>query len=152
MSPLFAVVSLIILIIIPTIIYALIYAMRYPDNIFRRSSGENSGESKTGITHHTTDMISTIKYEKKTSPSPEEEEDSGNECPVCLTAFVDGEEVRQLMTCKHMFHFSCIDKWLSSKSSCPVCRASVTVKRPKRPAVNFDDDFRQGLPDAASLV
>ncbi|KAJ8537795.1 hypothetical protein K7X08_014335 [Anisodus acutangulus] len=30
-------------------------------------------------------------------------------------------------------------------SSCPVCRASVPLKRPKRPAVNFDDDFRQGM-------
>lgn len=126
--------------------------MRCPDYIFRRSSGGNSGESKAGITYHT-DMISTIKYEKKTSqPSEEEEEDSGNECPVCLTAFVDGEEVKQLMTCKHVFHFSCIDKWLGSNSSCPVCRAAVPVKRNKWPAVNFDDDFRQGLPDAASLV
>ncbi|KAK6779302.1 hypothetical protein RDI58_021486 [Solanum bulbocastanum] len=150
MSPLFAIVSLIILIIIPTIVYAFIYAMKHPDNIFRRSSGENSGESITGIITYHTDMLSTVKYEKKTSP--EKEEDSGNECPVCLTAFIDGEEVRQLMKCKHIFHFSCIDKWLCSKSSCPVCRASVTVKRPKRPAVSFDDDFRQGLPDAAVLI
>ncbi|KAK4348527.1 hypothetical protein RND71_031282 [Anisodus tanguticus] len=147
MLPLFSIIPIIILIIIPTLIYALIYALKCPENIFRRSSGETSGESKTGITYHT-DMVSTVKYEKKTSSS----EDSGNECPVCLTAFVEGEEVRQLKTCKHMYHFSCIDKWLCSKSSCPVCRASVPLKRPKRPAVNFDDDFRQGLPDASSLV
>ncbi|KAM3340913.1 RING-H2 finger protein ATL33-like [Capsicum galapagoense] len=149
MSPLFAIISLIILIIIPTLVYALIYAMKRPQTIFRRSSGDNSGEVKT--CHMDTTSI-VVKYEKKLS-SEENNEDSSNECPVCLTAFVEGEEVRQLMTCKHMFHFNCIDKWLCSKSSCPVCRAAVKVRRPKLPpVVSFDDDFRQGLPDAASLV
>ncbi|CAN4116105.1 unnamed protein product [Withania somnifera] len=147
MFPLYAIICLIILIIIliiiPALIYALIYAIKRPENISQRSSGE----SKIVIAHHT-DTITTVKYENKMS----EEEDPVNECPVCLTAFVEGEEVRQLMTCKHMYHFTCIDKWLCSKSSCPVCRVSVNIKRPKRPAVNCDDDFRQGLPDAASLV
>ncbi|XP_070037102.1 RING-H2 finger protein ATL33 [Nicotiana tabacum] len=148
MSPLFAILSLIILIVIPTLIYAFIYALKCPQNIFRRSSGENSGPaaSKTGITQHM-DMVLNVNYKKETSS-----DESGNECPVCLTAFVEGEEVRQLKTCKHMYHVVCIDKWLYSHSSCPVCRASIPVKRPRRPPVIIDDDFRQGLPDAASLV
>ncbi|CAN4116949.1 unnamed protein product [Withania somnifera] len=150
MSPLFAIISLIILIIIPVLIYALIYALNSPENIFRRTSGENYGESKTVISHHMDTVIRTVKCRNKRSE--EEEESPGKECPVCLTAFVEGEEVRQLIKCKHMFHINCIDKWLCSKSSCPVCRASVNAKCPKRPVVNSDDDFLQGLPDAASLV
>ncbi|KAM7479268.1 hypothetical protein LguiA_027481 [Lonicera macranthoides] len=80
--------------------------------------------------------------------------ENGGECPVCLSAFVDGEEVRQLNVSNHSFHVACIDTWLCSHSSCPVCRASIAVKRPRRPAVNGDgeDDLRQGLPDSANLV
>lgn len=80
--------------------------------------------------------------------------DSGRECPVCLTAFVDGEVIREVKVCKHLFHDSCIDVWLRNHSNCPVCRVSVGTKRLKRPVVGGggDEDFRQGLPDSASLV
>lgn len=49
------------------------------------------------------------------------------ECSVCLTGFMDGEAVRQLPACKHSFHAPCIDMWLYSHSSCPLCRASIAT-------------------------
>lgn len=44
------------------------------------------------------------------------------ECVICLSEFVPGERVRLLPKCHHWFHPRCIDKWLSSHSSCPTCR------------------------------
>ncbi|KAI6706896.1 hypothetical protein NL676_009858 [Syzygium grande] len=49
------------------------------------------------------------------------------ECAICLTEFVGGEEIRVLKGCRHGFHDQCIEKWLSSKSSCPTCRSSCVV-------------------------
>ncbi|KAK3031725.1 hypothetical protein RJ639_035311 [Escallonia herrerae] len=73
-------------------------------------------------------------------------------CPVCLSAFVAGEELRRLNACEHVFHAPCINAWLSSHSNCPVCRAAVIVGRlSKRPAVDEDHDLQQGWPDSASL-
>ena len=47
---------------------------------------------------------------------------SSVECAVCLSAVDEGETVRQLPACGHVFHRECIDMWLSSRASCPVCR------------------------------
>ncbi|KAI0504120.1 hypothetical protein KFK09_015068 [Dendrobium nobile] len=50
------------------------------------------------------------------------------ECPICLVEFADGEKVRVLPSCNHGFHVRCIDTWLSSHSSCPICRHSLLDK------------------------
>ncbi|KAK7407151.1 hypothetical protein VNO78_08828 [Psophocarpus tetragonolobus] len=47
------------------------------------------------------------------------------DCPVCLSEFQDDENVRLLPKCSHAFHLPCIDTWLKSHSSCPLCRASI---------------------------
>ncbi|KAG5254229.1 RING-H2 finger protein [Salix suchowensis] len=44
------------------------------------------------------------------------------QCVICLSEFTAGEHVRLLPKCNHGFHVRCIDKWLSSHSSCPTCR------------------------------
>ncbi|KAJ4788904.1 RING/U-box superfamily protein [Rhynchospora pubera] len=47
------------------------------------------------------------------------------QCAVCIATVKEGEMVRQLPMCKHVFHVKCIDKWLGSHSTCPMCRADV---------------------------
>lgn len=44
------------------------------------------------------------------------------ECAVCLNEFEDDETLRLLPRCSHVFHPNCIDSWLSSHTTCPVCR------------------------------
>lgn len=46
------------------------------------------------------------------------------ECVICLSEFIDGEDIRVLGSCKHGFHVNCVERWLSSRSSCPTCRRS----------------------------
>ncbi|PWA31104.1 Zinc finger, RING/FYVE/PHD-type [Artemisia annua] len=46
----------------------------------------------------------------------------GLECVVCLSKFEDSEVLRLLPKCKHAFHMKCIDEWLESHSTCPLCR------------------------------
>lgn len=45
-------------------------------------------------------------------------------CSICLGEFKLHERVRVLPECAHLFHVTCIDKWLEHHSSCPLCRAS----------------------------
>ncbi|XWS14952.1 hypothetical protein CRYUN_Cryun35bG0052500 [Craigia yunnanensis] len=50
------------------------------------------------------------------------------ECAVCLNEFEDDETLRLIPKCSHVFHPDCIDAWLSSHSTCPVCRANLAPK------------------------
>ncbi|KAK9058864.1 hypothetical protein SSX86_023708 [Deinandra increscens subsp. villosa] len=46
----------------------------------------------------------------------------GLECVVCLSKFEDSELLRMLPKCRHAFHMKCIDQWLETQSTCPLCR------------------------------
>jgi E3 ubiquitin-protein ligase ATL6/9/15/31/42/55 len=47
------------------------------------------------------------------------------ECAVCLNEFEDDETLRLIPKCDHVFHPECIDEWLASHTTCPVCRANL---------------------------
>ncbi|CAM0953423.1 unnamed protein product [Alopecurus aequalis] len=49
----------------------------------------------------------------------------GLECAVCLARFDDADLLRLLPRCRHAFHLDCVDRWLASSASCPLCRACV---------------------------
>ncbi|KAH7314458.1 hypothetical protein KP509_21G003900 [Ceratopteris richardii] len=48
------------------------------------------------------------------------------DCVVCLNDFEEGEPLCQLPRCKHVFHKDCINMWLFSHRTCPLCRRTVT--------------------------
>ncbi|KAL6876372.1 hypothetical protein ACP4OV_012944 [Aristida adscensionis] len=50
---------------------------------------------------------------------------SWTECAVCLAAIQVGAMVKLLPACGHVYHDECIDLWLSSRSTCPLCRCRV---------------------------
>ncbi|RRT57913.1 hypothetical protein B296_00028212 [Ensete ventricosum] len=48
-------------------------------------------------------------------------------CVVCLGEFEEKERVKVIPRCGHVFHPSCIDAWLVSSGSCPICRCSDVI-------------------------
>ncbi|KAL1556344.1 RING-type E3 ubiquitin transferase [Salvia divinorum] len=72
----------------------------------------------------------------------------GVECAICLVEFRSSDVLRLLTACCHVFHRECIDLWLESHKTCPVCRRDLNsplqspVKSP-RVSVNEDEGSRQ---------
>ncbi|KAF8110621.1 hypothetical protein N665_0081s0051 [Sinapis alba] len=177
-TPIKLIFAVIAIVAVPALVYALFFTT--PRSSRRRNSSSPSrrgSSSSSDDTPHVTVDIPPAEIVSTTTvvaPEPKKKEthskEIGNECSVCLSVCADGEEIRQLSACKHKFHVSCIEKWLKGHSTCPICRADVTVKQTEDnangngnvnrsgggnrrvSAANRDDDWRQGLPDASSLV
>ncbi|PQQ16267.1 hypothetical protein Pyn_21954 [Prunus yedoensis var. nudiflora] len=49
------------------------------------------------------------------------------QCVICMEDFVDGDCCRVLPTCNHTFHLMCIDPWLTSQLTCPICRNPIST-------------------------
>ncbi|XP_058763789.1 E3 ubiquitin-protein ligase ATL6-like [Vicia villosa] len=47
-------------------------------------------------------------------------------CAVCLAEFDNNDTIRVLPQCNHFFHPPCIDAWLSTHVTCPVCRTNLS--------------------------
>ncbi|KAH0686973.1 hypothetical protein KY284_017526 [Solanum tuberosum] len=65
------------------------------------------------------------------------------ECAVCLNEFEDDEMLRLIPKCDHVFHPECIDAWLKSHVTCPVCRADLTPKPDEPVPVQTPDTNRE---------
>ncbi|KAL2319795.1 hypothetical protein Fmac_028764 [Flemingia macrophylla] len=72
------------------------------------------------------------------------------DCAVCLSKFHHHDLLRLLPLCCHAFHQHCIDTWLQSNLTCPLCRSSIVaaepdlakILRPPSSAAASTDSFR----------
>ncbi|WVZ19527.1 hypothetical protein V8G54_006849 [Vigna mungo] len=87
---------------------------------------EGVSEITRSMENRQRELLSSFKY-KREEVAKEKEELEDFECPVCLSVYEEGEEVRKLPQCKHYFHVLCIDMWLYSHFDCPICRTPVLV-------------------------
>ncbi|XP_002513986.2 RING-H2 finger protein ATL11 [Ricinus communis] len=114
-----------------------VYIRQCADRRYRRGSNFNPSASPIGgggrwsrrrqqgldpevINTFPTFLYSTVKGHKIGKESLE--------CAVCLNEFEDDQTLRLIPKCSHVFHPDCIDAWLASNTTCPVCRANLVPK------------------------
>lgn len=93
------------------------YKFRRVDDI-EKPNGEIQGPSGGVMTECGTDSP----IERVLAP-----EDA--ECCICLCAYDDGAELREI-PCGHHFHCACIDKWLHINATCPLCKYNILKRIP----------------------
>ncbi|KAL3732199.1 hypothetical protein ACJRO7_028952 [Eucalyptus globulus] len=78
-------------------------------------------ETPSSIENSAIHLIPAHKYQKGDKMVGED-----GVCAICLSEYEEEEELRTLPECMHSFHVPCIDMWLYSHSSCPMCRSDTT--------------------------
>ncbi|KZV54406.1 hypothetical protein F511_09721 [Dorcoceras hygrometricum] len=76
------------------------------------------------------------------------------ECAVCLNEFEENETLRLITKCDHVFHAECIDAWLESHVTCPVCRANLVPQAgdESAPATNVAPEANENVERINSTV
>ncbi|TKW06204.1 hypothetical protein SEVIR_7G227400v4 [Setaria viridis] len=83
---------------------------------------------------------------------------SSPDCAVCLSPFTPDAELRLLPACRHAFHAACVDAWLRTTPSCPLCRAAVAPLHPSLTAAMLaaaqqqQQPAQRGRPGSSFLV
>lgn len=72
------------------------------------------------------EQIETLMQQRKEYRLVEEErENVGTMCPICYEEFEGRSICINLIYCGHIFHDDCLEKWIESKVTCPVCRSNL---------------------------
>ncbi|XP_039787617.1 E3 ubiquitin-protein ligase EL5-like [Panicum virgatum] len=94
-----------------------------------RAAGGGGGiRAARGVDPDVLGSLPVTVYRKAAPGSSSSEEEDAAECAVCLAELEDGEEARYLPRCGHGFHAACVDTWLASHTTCPLCR--LTIAKP----------------------
>ncbi|KAI3869175.1 hypothetical protein MKX03_028781 [Papaver bracteatum] len=132
-----------------------IYFVRCIVSIFlRRSNAQNSnnvvinksqGLDPSIVSSFPTFVFSSVK-------SHRQERSSILECAVCLSEFNDDDIIRLITMCNHSFHPECIDLWLESHTTCPVCRLNLDPSE-KSPEIILEvNDTTTGTTTATTMA
>ena len=54
-----------------------------------------------------------------------------DECTICLNGY-KLNETKKTTDCNHIFHEECLEKWLTTNNSCPLCRTELKAKQENR--------------------
>ncbi|KAL7111730.1 hypothetical protein ACP275_05G108000 [Erythranthe tilingii] len=77
---------------------------------------ESSSEPRSVAAALIRELLPVVKFSDLVDP-PEN-------CAVCLYEFSGDDEIRRLTNCRHIFHRSCVDRWMDhDQKTCPLCRS-----------------------------
>ncbi|XP_010437439.1 PREDICTED: RING-H2 finger protein ATL7-like [Camelina sativa] len=89
----------------------------------------NLSTAESGLSKDVREMLPIVIYKESFSVKD-------SQCSVCLGDYQANEKLQQMPSCGHTFHMECIDVWLTSHTTCPLCRLSLIQKpSPQGPEV-----------------
>ena len=62
-----------------------------------------------------------------------------DKCPICLQKYKSADIIKEF-PCKHIFHKSCIFKWLKQSNVCPICKLDLSNEINKLDIADEDNE------------
>jgi hypothetical protein len=107
---------------------------RQLQNLFFPGHEDGAGSGGGGLDQAAIDAMPEFAYGELSGAAPaatrkgKEKAARPFDCAVCLCEFADHDRLRLLPACGHAFHVACIDVWLRSSATCPLCRTKLTAR------------------------
>lgn len=86
-----------------------------------------TGVSEVGLKKEFREMLPIIVFKESFSVKD-------SLCSVCLGDYQAEDRLQQIPACGHTFHQNCIDHWLATHTTCPLCRVSLIGSSKNLPA------------------
>lgn len=81
---------------------------------------ERLGDAKPrGLMRHAIDQLPSYRY------TGEKCDTKQTTCVICMCDF-ESRQMLRVLPCVHEFHSKCVDKWLKSNRTCPICRGDAS--------------------------
>ncbi|XP_037954438.1 uncharacterized protein DDB_G0292186 [Teleopsis dalmanni] len=117
------------------------------------SLAERLGEAKPrGLARTEIDQLPNYKY------NPETHNGDQTSCVVCMCEF-ELRQVLRVLPCSHEFHAKCVDKWLRSNRTCPICRGnasdyfeSADIQQPHSQQISGGNQIQSGTQTTPTTV
>ncbi|XP_009395284.2 E3 ubiquitin ligase BIG BROTHER-related [Musa acuminata AAA Group] len=87
--------------------------------------GEVVGTENRGLSVDTISGLPLVNYKANNV-----QDSNAEQCVICRLEYEDGDSL-MLLSCKHRYHFECINKWLQINKVCPACNAEVSTSENK---------------------
>lgn len=86
-------------------------------NIEAPIGASSASSSAAGLT---TDIITRSTHLETAQQTQEDQ------CAICQDHMTEGQSLRTILHCHHVFHQTCIDVWFQTHATCPTCRHRLT--------------------------
>lgn len=92
--------------------------MRANNSLLISDSGDDISRCELGLKKELREMLPIIVFKESFSVKD-------TQCSVCLGEYQAEDRLQQIPACGHTFHMDCIDMWLTTHTTCPLCRQSL---------------------------
>jgi hypothetical protein len=103
------------------------------------NTNNNNNNNSGGLNSRTLQKLRQFRY-SVTASKKKCSKYHTTECSVCMDAFQEGDLMRQLPGCGHIFHSECVDEWLKHHPSCPICRKDTRQALEEVDGVDVDNN------------
>ncbi|PKU86395.1 RING-H2 finger protein ATL58 isoform X2 [Dendrobium catenatum] len=103
--------------------------------------GEHLRPSELGVTKELREMLPVVVFKESFSVRE-------TQCSVCLGDYQAEDRLQRLPQCGHTFHVDCIDHWLVSNTTCPLCRISL-IPAIKAAADSVNQEYQENQADGS---
>ncbi|XP_042047195.1 RING-H2 finger protein ATL58-like [Salvia splendens] len=118
--------------------------MRANNSVLMSEIGDDLSRCELGLKKELREMLPVIVFNQSFSVKD-------TQCSVCLGEYQAEDKLQQIPSCEHTFHMDCIGLWLTTHTTCPLCRHSLLALTKPPPDTQPSDEDPETSDEEAAI-